>query len=339
MNKDNSFPKLNMKDYHHLRIHQFMNMLTFDYDESIVVELTKDFCLATENPEDMRIGMEFLYINGYYNDLKMLINKNRLSHHSLNQKWASVFDLTMDRAFYQIPPHEILKKLNMLLTPDNDPELQSLIYINIINTYFDMYLYGKLGDWLEELQELILKLENPLVASFHKFFLDLIFFAFYWKRNEMVLSRKYGFRVLNKMNSEYKKAQLHVNLSLTYIFDDFDSSIHHLNEARSLAIKNKHSRLINMIDQQNYPFICAHFNRPSGITTKDISEQAHLEIAKGDLKKAQQLLSGITEVTPFTKYYLGRAYQDRKQLISSYNDFVEKRSDYFFARLPLTLLT
>ncbi|CQR46177.1 hypothetical protein BN1058_00428 [Paraliobacillus sp. PM-2] len=333
MRKDISFPEQNIKDYQDLRLDQFIQILSIKYDEKVVIELAKDFCLQMDNEEDLRVGMEFLYIHGYYHELDKLIEKNKKSQNLLNRKWAEIFKLTMARVHRKLPHDEILQRLNRFEIEDNDS--QCLLLINKLNIYFDLYQYGALGNILGDLQHQIQQVNNPLLAYLYNYCLELLLFVFYWKRNALLLSRKYGFRVLNKVFNKKVKAHLHLNLSLTYIFDDFESSMHHLKEARKIAEKFQENRLLHMIDNQNYPFICAHFNRTEGVVSDNVSEQAHLEIARGNLKKAQALLSGITEVTPFTKYYLGRAHQDRKYFINAYNDFIEKQSDHFFARLPL----
>lgn len=325
-----------MEDYQHLRLHEFVDLLRVNYDEKVALELAKDFCLMTSNLEDMRIGMVFLYQCGFYLDLGVLVEKNKATQDQTNQKWVTVFELILDETFARSPHHMILAKL--LRLQDDEPELKAIIGIKVISLYFNTFMYGKIGNLLEDLVSIINQVNNPLLVSIYNLFLDELLFLFYWKRNEVVLARKYGFRILNKVNIQNRKANIHINLSLTYIFDDFESSLHHLIEAREIARHYQQHQLLHMIENQNYPFICAHFNRLDQVETDDISEQAHLHLARNNFKQAQQLLSQLTEVTPFTKYYLGRAYQDRKYLLSSYNDFIEKRSDYFFARLPLTVL-
>ncbi|MFB1051552.1 AimR family lysis-lysogeny pheromone receptor [Paraliobacillus sp. JSM ZJ581] len=333
MNRDNSFPNQHINDYRDLRLHQFIQIMAVDYGEKTAIRLAKDFCLHTTHEEDLRIGMKLLFIHGFYHELDILIKKNKKSIHPLNQKWAAIFDLAKIRVKQQLPQYKVLHQLNGVEAEDNDTIC--LLLINKLNIYFELFSYGEFSNTLDHLRQRMHQVKDPLLSSLYYHCLQLLLFVFYWKRNELILARKYGFRMLNKTINKTMKAKLHLNLSLSYIFDDYQSSMHHLIEARNIAEKYQENRLLHIIDHQNYPFICAHFNRPNGIITEDISEQAHLEIARGNLKEAQVLLSGITEVTPFTKYYLGRAHQDRKYFISSYNDFIEKRSDHFFARLPL----
>lgn len=317
-------------------LEQFITVASMENEEDTAIQLTKDYCLITTNEVDWRIGMHFLYTNGFYEETQILIDKNKKSKNQINHKWAAVYELVLARRFRSIDHHEILKKLTNIKTEDTN--LQFVIKQTMLSTNFDMFDYGSFNILLEELQGLLLKLDNHLLISLANINLDQLFFLYYWKSNEVILARKYGFRLLNRMYNKKQKAHLHVNLSLTYTFDDFNACMYHLNQAKLMAEEFQDSRLLTMIRDQNYPFICAHFQQTDNVSSANNSEQAHLEIAKGNLIKAQGLLESVTQVTPFIKYYLGLAHQDRKLLISSYNDFIETRSDYFFARLPLHAL-
>lgn len=319
-----------------MKLHQYIAWLGPNVEEKLILTKARDFCMETKNAEDMRIGLEYLYMNGFYKDLAELIVKNKEHANELNNTWGKIFDLIIVKQKRSIPHHHILEEVTSIKT--SDPGLQCIIDFLIVSIHFDMFEYRMLANLLDNIYDLIAKIADPLLSSLLNIRLDNLLFVYYWKRNEMLLARKYGFRAINVTNSKVRQAHLHINLSMSYILDDFKSSLYHLKQAEQLAVNGKIERLIDMIKNQNIPFIYAHFNRPEGIETTDISEQAHLEIAKGNFKQAQILLEGITEVTPFTKYYLGRAYQDRKLLFASYNAFIEQRSDHFFARLPLQAL-
>ncbi|GGM32464.1 hypothetical protein GCM10011351_18180 [Paraliobacillus quinghaiensis] len=336
MEKVNPFHIVNSKNYHKLNmdLEQYILWASQQYGEAAAISLARDFCLVSTNEHDLRIGMFFLYINGFYEDVAILIERNKQTRNQLNDKWAKSFELIVARRQRSIPHHQILDTLKKINT-DDDIELKCILHITLINIHFDLYQYEEFGELIEELQSFMSRIENQLALALCTRSYELLLCVYYWKRNALILSRKYGFRLLNQMYNEKQKAHLHVNLSLTYIFDDYESSIYHLQQARKIAVDYEEERLLKMIDNQNYPFVYAHFGKPENVTTTIVSEQAHLEIAKGNFEKAQSLLQGFTNLTPFTKYYLGLAYQDRKQLVSSYNDFFKKRSDHFFARLPL----
>src|SRR5699024_11900875 len=131
---------------------------------------------------------------------------------------------------------------------------------------------------------------------------------------------------------------MHISLGLTYTFDTYEQGMYHFNEALYLSKKNNMYNHITLLENHNIPFLSAHFNQVEGITTTDKSEMAHIEIAKGNFSKAIEILEGIKGNSPFKLYYLGIASKDRDILLRSYSDFIEKRSDHFFCRLPLNML-
>ncbi|MDC3416719.1 hypothetical protein NC799_07280 [Aquibacillus sp. 3ASR75-54] len=132
-----------------------------------------------------------------------------------------------------------------------------------------------------------------------------------------------------------KRSTYNENLSLSYIFEDFSSSMYHLNEAKVIAEKLDDKQLLADIEWRNYPFICAVFGHVNGISTEDPAEQAHIEIVKGNDHLARAILNEMTINTPLLKYYYGLATRDKDLLMESCQDFIGKRSDHFFARLPL----
>ncbi|MCZ0703669.1 hypothetical protein J2T56_001868 [Natronobacillus azotifigens] len=334
--KVNSFRKGEEGYGKQLKLHQYVNSLGKLYDEETLINKMCEFCLQTTDQDDMRVGLEYLYMNGCYDALSQLIERNKQHTNKENNAWAHLYELTLAKQKRTIPHHKILEQVMEIKT--YDPGLRCIIEYLMLSIHFDLFEYERLAYALDSIQLLLQRIDNPLLVSLLKARLDAALFIYYWKRNEMILARKYGFRIINETTNNTLKANLNINLSLTYIFDDFENSYYHLEQAKQIAEEKKLTRLISIIENHNIPFIYAHFNRPDGISTNVISEEAHLEIAKGNFPKAQRLLSEITEVTPFINYYLGRAHQDRRLLFQSYNEFIEQRSDHFFARLPLQAL-
>ncbi|WP_440896538.1 AimR family lysis-lysogeny pheromone receptor [Amphibacillus sp. Q70] len=296
----------------------------------------RDFFMTTNDSYSMCIGLEFLFMNDYYPELYQLIEKNKTYPNRLNQNWATFFELTMAKHQGTMPLTKILAQLQRIKT--DDLALKCLIQFLTISIQIVFYDFDLIVNKLEQFREDSNKIHHSILRPYIQHRLDRALFVHYWKRNEMILARKFGYRALAGIHNRIHLAYLHINLSSSFIFDDFNSAIYHLEEAHKIVTEKNITNLVEMIEERNIPFIYAHFNKPEGITTSDKSEQAHLALARGDLALAKELLSEITEITPFTKYYLGRAHQDERLLIQSCNDFIEKQSDHFFARLPLTAL-
>lgn len=327
---------INNQKFYSIDVEQYLFWLEDNVEKEKHPEKLKDFFLKTNDSYSQCIGLEYLLMHGYDQELLVLIDKNEKSKHQENREWAYLYQLIIAKQKRLIKHDCILEKAEKLKS--NDCNFQSIQLFLIVSVYIDLFENEILANRLDELQEKVNQVNHRIFSPLVNHRLRLILFNHYWKKNEIILARKYGFEALPNTINSYHLANLHINLSLSYIFDDFESTKYHLNEAYKIAKAQKFSRLINMIEHRNKPFIYAHFNKPNNITTPIKSEQAHLSIARGNLLEAQQILSEVTENTPFTKYYLGRAHQDHKLLLQSYNEFLEYRSDYFFARLPLTAL-
>ncbi|MFD1036833.1 AimR family lysis-lysogeny pheromone receptor [Virgibacillus byunsanensis] len=337
-------PKLNiipnsiisMKNTNDLTMSQLILVLTHEHDQATVNELIRKFCLQSTSSEIIKKGMEFLYINGYYNDLQILINKNSEINCPSHKSWATVYQMMLDRKKMQKTPQTILQLLNNFQT--DEPELKCLIEFLKIAAYYDLNQFDRVGNFLDQQQQLFVEVEDQYLLSNFNNRLYQHLFLYYWVRNELIMARKYAFRVLNQTSNPKTKANLHVNLGLTYTFDTYFQGMYHLSEA--LKITNKHNlkNIKNVIEQQNIPFLSAVFQKVEGISTDDKSEQAHIEIAKGNLLKSKEILQDIPINSPFRVYYLGMAEQNKDILLQSYKSFVEERSDHFFSRLPLNAL-
>lgn len=320
-----------------LSLGQVIVLLTHEHDDQTAIDLTRKYCLQSTSYEIQRKGMEFLYIHGFYEELQQLVEKNKESDHELNRQWAYIYQLTIDRRFKKKSPLQIVKYLDYFQT--SDIELRTIIELTKVSLYHDLKQFNKIGNFLDVQYELFDRIEDNFLFSCLNFRLYQLLFIYYWSRNELIMARKYAFRALNQTNNGKTKANLHMNLGLTYLFDTYHQGMYHLQEGLRLAIEYQDHTRIKIIKNKNIPFFAAHFKKTEGITTNDKSEQAHLEIARGNNKAAIAILETLPLTSPFELYYMGLAKQDEHFLLQSYYAFTQERNEYFFSRLPLNELT
>lgn len=319
-----------------LSLEHVISMLSIQHDEQTVLDLVRKLCIQSNRSEIMKKGMEFLYMNGFHEDLQHLIEKNRKSKNKSNNQWAVIYQLMIDRKLNRITPQEIVHHASLLHT--DEPEILCLKEFLNNNAYYGMHEFGRIGNSIDKLQHLFDAVSDPFLVSFFKIRLYELLFVYYWARNEIIIARKYAFRVLNLTQNPSTKAAININLALTYTFDTYQQGMHHLKEAKKVSEEYGLLNNINVIQNRNIPFISAYHGMVEGIITRDKSEQAHIEIAKRNLKKAETILTDLPINTPFQMYYLGRATNDKDLLHQAYNCFIEKRSDHFFSKLPLLAL-
>lgn len=320
-----------------MSLEHLLRMLSQQHSDASTRELIRKYCLETTSDEMQKKGMEFLYIHGFLSDLEQLIEKNRTSADTSKQQWAVAYRLVIDSRKENIPPIDILRRARNIKT--HEPELKCVVEFVKNTAYFRLNDYGSMGNFLHRLQQLFDQIDDRLIVSYFKIRLYQNLFIYYWMRNELIIARKYAFRALNKTPNPMTKVNIHINLGLTYTFDTFHQGMYHMSEALKLSQTHRYDDQIYRIKHRNIPFLAAVFKQTENMTTDDKSEQAHLAIARGDLPRARALLDEIPIDSPFRLYYLGLAQQNRDILTQAYNQFIEKRSDFFFSRLPLKALS
>ncbi|MDC3411806.1 AimR family lysis-lysogeny pheromone receptor [Aquibacillus sp. 3ASR75-11] len=323
-------------DSREITLNQFIKQMSLHYRDELVMQLTRKFTLESESSMVQKEGMEFLYMNGYDDDLRILIQKNFHSMNMANNRWAYVYELLLERKRRLRSPRQLIHLVEKVET--ESPELKCLVGFLRIYCYYDMFEFDMLGNYLEELNESVSEVDNPFMSALLYVRLQQVLFIYYWKRNEIIIARKHAFRILSRTYNLDFQLNTHINLALTYTFDSYTQAMNHLNEAVKIAKQCNQKRLLSMIYQQNLPFISAHFGMVDGIASDDPSEQAHIEIAKQNFVGASKILDNVSINSPFRKYYLGLAHQDKDILLEAHKDFIEKRSDYFFSKLPLNAI-
>lgn len=309
---------------------------SMQHDQQLIREVVCKLCLQYNDKEMMKKGLEFLYMNGFYGDLQLLIDRETKSLDESRNLRAKVYQLMMNRKLKQEKPLVILNLAKSLQS--TDPDLSCLIEFLKISSHYELRNFGKLGNFLDKQNELLAKVQDSFLLSYFHIRLYEILFTYYWVSNELIMARKYAFMVLNLTQNPKTKASININLALTYTFDTFPQGMYHLEEAMKIATEYNYSAILDTILNQNIPFLAAHHRVTEGISTNNPSELAHLEIAKGNLKKAEEILRKLSIDSPFKMYYLGLATKDKSLLYQSYNYFIQERSDHFFARLPLIAL-
>ncbi|RKQ34356.1 AimR family lysis-lysogeny pheromone receptor [Oceanobacillus halophilus] len=325
-----------ISDTNDLTFEQLIVALEMEHDEDRLLDKIKDFCLQSSSNDIQKKGMEFLLMNGYYEDLKKLIKINEQSPEWSNRQWAEVYKIFLALKRRDYEPNQLIDKMERIHT--SEPELLCLLEFAKVNVQYNMEYYYNLGNSLKAYEELIKEIDDFFFLKSLKIRYNQVALVYTLMRNEIIVARRLAYKIFNETSNPSVRMDTHIKIGLSYTFESYIQAMFHMKEALSIAKKYNIKSAIYLIEQQNIPFLAAHFNKAEHISTTEKSEQAHLEIAKGNKQKAIELLENIPLNTPFRKYYLGKAKQDRTLLVQSYKDFVHKRSDYFFSRLPLNEL-
>jgi len=302
-------------------------MAKYDSDQALV--LLKDFCLTSISNENQRRGLELLYMSSFFNEVEQMIRINKESGNKENHQWAQMYEMIIERrkSGERTDPFKILATLDKIEPFSQDVELLKLFMT--LYSYLDLRLYGKVGSYLDTLHELNDKIADPLMVMYFQERLEEFLMFYHFMRNELILSRRYGYRLLNNTNNTFKHSVVHKSLALSYALDSYEQAIYHANEALRIAEQYGYTLIIETVKRDNIPFISAVNGRYEGVMTPDPVEQAHLNIARGNIDEAVAYLESIDQPSPFQEYYLGKALDDIDRLLSSYHRFT--RAGYYFA--------
>lgn len=303
-----------------------------------------DICLASKNEANQCTSMEYLYANGLFHELKLLMEKTKYATNKVVRKTSRIYQVMYERKTLSAKqlkpdsPAKYIQSVNRLKINDNEYSLKILRDLVHIYCYFDLHQYGRIGTFNQSIKQNLLYVKDPLLYDLFESRLNEALFNYHWKRNELILSRKYGYQLLTKTNNQRKQMDIHNVLAQGYLFESYEQAMNHVSIAMEMAKQMQNERAVYGLKNFTLPFIASYYQRTEGITSEDKAEQAHIALAENDLDKCIHILEGFDELTPFQQYYLGRAKQDKHLLRTSYQRFIEERDDYFYAKLPLEAL-
>ncbi|WP_153463563.1 MULTISPECIES: AimR family lysis-lysogeny pheromone receptor [Sediminibacillus] len=312
--------------------HVFQSFSVSD-NVSTAIEVTRSYCMRAQTEANQRVGMEFLYAYDFLDDLEQLIEKNLVSENPVNRQWGQLYKIIHLRRKRMLKTDEYVGLLNKLAA--DSVEVETLHMFLRVYAHFERKEFGRLSSYLDGLLENIHKIGDPMLRELFSVRLDEMLLTFHWKRNEMIIARKHGFRILQTTHSPRKKIDIHNTMALGYLFDSYQQAMEHALEAKRLANMIEDLTAIQGINNYTIPFIAAFHGRTAGISTPIQSEAAHLALARGDIPTCISILNRFESLTPFQQYYLGKATRDAEMLEISYRRFISERSDHFFAKLPL----
>src|SRR5699024_8040483 len=136
-----------------LTLGDVVQILSHEHNDQTAKELTRKYILQSTSDDIIKKGLEFLYVNGFYEELWFLIKKNKKSKSASNWDWAYMYQLMINHQQKKFTPQELLQQLNCLNT--EEPELNCLAAFLRTSIYFDLHDYGQVGNFLEEQTELL----------------------------------------------------------------------------------------------------------------------------------------------------------------------------------------
>ncbi|RLL42924.1 hypothetical protein D8M04_15375 [Oceanobacillus piezotolerans] len=319
-----------------LTLEQALGELKTKYHHDKAINIMRELCLESRSDDFIKKGMEFLFMNGFYEDLQALIKKNLKSKDVSVINWAKTYQAQLELHHKDKPYLALLADLNEIKTAE--PELLFLMEYTRAKAHYIGRDYNELAEFVEKSDSMLNLIDDCFLLKNFRIRASCMVLLYTLTRNELIIARKHGYKILTLTRNPSIQVNVHIHLGLSYTFESHYKGMYHLKEALRIAKEHHLSKEAFIIEHRSIPFLSAHFGVVDNITTTDKSEQAHIEIAKGNNDKAIEILNEIPLDSPFKTYYLGKAKEDKSLLLKSYREFIHKNKDFFFSRLPLTEL-
>ncbi len=305
-------------------------------NEEVINRVLVKYCLCSNDAYINRTGLEYVYMKEDFIQLQRLIFKNAVHPNLKNRQWAKVYQVLLDYRNGTDAPHLLLNRLRAIKT--DCTELNVVITFAKVPLYYTLNEYGYIGEITAQKKDVFQSIKDPMIRKNLYIRLRESLFIYHLKRNEVIIARKYAYKLTKYHLKPERALRIEMNLGLSYIFETYEQGIYHLHRAQTIAKQNDLHEAYQSLSDSIIPFFSAHFKRTEGISTDTILGQAFLHIAKGEYEHAMHILEQTTLNNPYLYYLMGLATGERDYFIRSYDCFMERRSNFFFARLPLQQL-
>lgn len=295
-------------------------------------DLTKNYCLnANFPPEEQVIALEFLYMNGFFEEVQMLLDTG-----VIKAPYDLFYRLLYRRKFGRPMSRQEVRRLRNW--KQDQAAAETLRLFMLVYHHYDSKQFGSLDNYIDDIYMAMHLIDKPLVKYYFQLRFDELMFQHHWKSNMGMVAKKYAYRVINSTLSSEKQSGMYHHLALIEVFDDYSSAMDYLTTSIRIAEDNDLTSSLYELKERSLPFIAAFHRKTEGVKTIDLVEASHLAIAEGRMKEAEAFLSSLRSLTPFQETYLGVARNDRLLLHRAYQRFKNEYGDHFFARLPFYYL-
>ncbi|PHD18303.1 hypothetical protein COF37_26230 [Bacillus wiedmannii] len=315
---------------------KLMKILVSMENETEKMNTVRDFLRSTEKEADIRAAMYYVYLAGYTDTLKELLD--RKCKHAVTKNYKDILKVGLERQSGNLRSKEFFKSLDNLRAKVNLNKVNVSVLVNLLSVYgyFDMGAYNvftTMHDMIKDkLSEMPQGLERTLISAE----LKAICAYAYLMQDEVELARRMLFDVLEvKEAPRLLKATAYSVLGESYVFEDAKRSVHYfeksLQELHKIA--NSKSLLKRKLVENTLSFCCIIHNFPvKSEYIHDKAEQALRKISLKEYEEATEILYKIEYRTAFQDLYLAVATMNPELRQKAYHRFL-KEGNLFYIKI------
>lgn len=289
-----------------------------------------------EKMEHIRPGIEFLSLNFYLEEMRLILDKIREFHgkdfNELYTVYNFIYDYQIKAKSYEV----LLSELKDIYKSVKSDDLICLLLTIEANIYGYLREYKSLFRLAQECELSINALSKDLMQKSLKVRVyETLARAYLFNKNDGDKSRHYSNLIFSLKICAKSEAYATYIIGTSYMFHNYAESAYHLTKSADMYNKIGLSGHGEIIKRQNLHLLETLWNKNLEYITEDMddSEKAFRLAKLGESKSALELLDGL-EDSAFRKYYRALATKDDSIHFEALGMFM-KEGDYFYAQLPI----
>ncbi|MDM5335800.1 AimR family lysis-lysogeny pheromone receptor [Fictibacillus enclensis] len=300
-----------------MKFHSFVPIAYYLFPDNYQ-EIIGEYALQVKQPKNKKAGIEYCELSGQVEKGRKLLEKFQ-EEESL-QEWIPLYDLLFLRKEKKLNPKELIEQSFELKV--SSPELKILYRLMVGYAYNDLYKFEVCYELLEGLKPLIEQVTNgymrlSLMVRHNELMGHLSLHVF----GDIQTSRQYNSELIAADLVEIRyKGSAHYGLGCSYIFENYEKSVFHFEQAIELLEKSGRVETAKYVS--NFWLALTHIthDRFSKVQTDDQSLVAYMYAKCSNTCKALYYLDSYEKenpISPFTVFVRGLALRDPLIIIDS----------------------
>jgi hypothetical protein len=297
--------------------------------------ILRDWCLKLHKPQNIKYALEYLSINGFKDELKIVLDQISNCNRELTD-WAQAYKILHMYLDMADAPTILLELKNY------NPKLpETKILYDIIEIYCKQLNteYSSMCSLSENLIPVIDNLEDEYIKKCYTIRLkELLSHVYLFNYNKPSKAREYAYEVIFSNIGAKFAAHSYYIVGMSFLHEDFTKCLENIMEYRKICERLGREDLVNIVDNNDIPFVRSVWKKHNEApVTKDVSEIAHYEAMCGDKAKALELVEtaiAAQGISGYKLYYKALATDDKSLFMQSMIYFITKSGNKFAAQLP-----
>jgi hypothetical protein len=299
-------------------------------------KVMKFVCENTRKPDNMRMVLEFASISRDLPLLEKMIGL--LSQEGKKEKeWASAYKIALRFQSRDTSNKELMEMIDAV--KPKFTEMKILRKILRARVLYRMKEYDTMFRNARDVEEELKGMSDGYLKKTFTIRLNELFAQGYlYVNGETEKARFYANNVINNetISAVFKSHAYHV-VGTSFLFEDYDKAIENFEAYKRQLVENNREDIARTVDEKDVFYAKVLWDRDlETLNTNDNLEKAHLEVKKGNVEKAIDILNSV-EQSPFSMCYLGLATNNPLLILESFFKLIGQKQ-MFFANIPAKYL-